>query len=762
MADAPHEAHFQDLLAKGMASAEEIAEARRLLADAAARGLALSAAEALLRAGVKAARAHHAALAPAGDAAATAAEAGAAAAMPTSDLEVLEKIGRGSQAVVFKCRQVSMDRIVAAKILLARGARDPAARDRFLREARQAAALAHPNIVTIHQVLPFKARSASGDEAIDTFCIVMEYVDGGSVADLLAARKRFDPAEAACIIRPVAEALALAHKRGIIHRDIKPGNILLTEGGLVKLADLGLAMALADAQESGQAGKAYGTPYYISPEQVRGQADIDFRADLYSLAATFYEMVAGVPPFTAPTPQEVMRKHLTDPVPDPRKRVPELPSALCWMLTRAMAKDRQYRYESAEDFIAALDKVFPTVDATLAGAPSPDRKVGGASDAGKPRPAGDNREPMLGARRVALPDDDESAVALPVADPTVPAAKALQEQLAVVPEGERRRAGRAQAMAEKAAGKPGAGRAADASGASRLAPPPRGPGQERRRNIVLISVVGGLVVVLLVAAVVLFLLFPPPSIVAPKAKVMARPPAGEVAPTSPPPAATSPEPATGAVTGGRVPPAAPAAGSSALPATVPPAPQVAKAPEPPKPPEPPPEPPPAPPKEPPPAVPAPPKPPEPPKEAKPPKPEPVKAEAITVKAADAKIRGRNAKYEKVDKPGVDYRDNIGVWSKTDTSVSWDVTILQPGAYEVEVTYALDAKGGGGEFAVQIAGQTLKCEAVPTASWGDFKPVTLGKVTIAKRGRTTITVKPLSVRGGGVMNLQAVALRPAGP
>jgi serine/threonine-protein kinase len=581
----------------------------------------------------------------------------------------------------------------------------------------------------------------------------MEYIDGGSLADLLAARKRFDPAEAACIIRPVAEALALAHKRGIIHRDIKPGNILLTSGGLVKLADLGLAMPLADAQESGQAGRAYGTPYYISPEQVRGDANTDFRADLYSLAATFYEMVAGVPPFTAPTPQEVMRKHLTESVPDPRQYVPELPDALCRMLARAMAKNPEYRYESAEHFIAALDKLFPTVDATVAGAPSPDCKVGGTSDAGKPRPAGDNAEPMLGARRVALPDDYESAVALPLADPTVPAAKALQEQLAAVPQVDRRKAGRAPGLTEKAVARPAASRAADGSSAARIAPPSRDPEQERRRNILMISIVGGLVVVAVAAAVALFLLFPPPSTVARKAKVMARPPAS--APAASPGAATpSHKAAAGAAGGVRVSPAAPATGSKALPPNVSPAPRVTKAPEPPKPPEPvPAAPPPAPPKEPPPAA----KPPD----AKTPEPTPARREAITVRADKAQIHGPDIKYEKVDQPGEAYRDNIGFWRNKDAYVTWEVPIAQAGTYQVELTYAVPV--GGCDYTFEIAGQKFKAKTEATGGWHDFKPHTLkGAVKIAKAGPVTITVRALAIpKAGGLMNLQSVTLKPVG-
>ena len=774
MPEASYESHLQEVLAKGMAAEEEVAEARRLLADAAARGADLSVAEALVRAGAKAAHAHHAAAAPAADAATAAVEDTAAAAMPSSDLQVLEKLGRGSQAVVFKCRQISMDRIVAAKILLARSARDADARERFIREARQAANLAHPNIVTIHQIMPFKARSSSGDETLDSYCIVMEYIDGGTVAELLAARKRFDPAEAACIIRPVAEALAFAHKRGIIHRDIKPGNILLTEGGLVKLADLGLAMAIStdaiepvagatggvrtspDAPASGSGvagssvpGRTYGTPYYIAPEQVRGDADVDFRADLYSLAATFYEMVAGVPPFTAPTPQEVMRKHLTDPLPDPRKHVPELPNALCWMLTRAMAKDREYRYESAEEFIAALDKLFPTVDATVAGASSPGRAAGGA---GK-------------GRKVVLPDDDSSIVAAPVADPTVPAAQALAEQLAGAAEADRRRSSRAK-MVPEAAARPVASARAGAKPGRPAVEAARDPKQIRKRNLIMVVAFGAAVLVLVLLAVLLPRLLPPkpeskpraaaiyakqpelpPPAVAPASESPAPP-----APVAPSPPAPSHEPVAGATSGVRASPDAPASGSSApVPPKEPPPPepQVAKAPEPP------------------PLPPPPPPPPEPPKVEKPAEPAAADPGVIALKAADAKVHGprgdKGIRYEKVGEPGaLEYRDNIGFWGGKDEYVTWDVAIPQPGTYEIEITYAA-ANGTGGEYTVEVAGKKLKAKTESTGGWHDFKPHTLtGTVKIAKAGPVTIAVRPTAPpKGGGLMNLQTLTLRRTG-
>jgi len=330
---------LENLVAQGLVTAEEAREARRLLEEAGRAGRDLPLTKALLQAGAIAARARHAPVAPAaGDT--------AAAEIASSDLELLERISRGSQAVVYKCRQKAMDRLVAVKFLPPSAARDPESRRRFFQEARHAARLSHPNVVTIHQISPFR----------DTFYIVMELVDGGSLSELLAVRKRFGPAEAVTILRPVAEALAYAHRAGIVHRDIKPGNILLAADGTVKLADLGLARRVGEGDKQ-EAGKAFGTPYYISPEQVRGEARVDSRADIYSLGATFYQMLTGRPPFTAPTPQQVMQKHLTEPPPDPRQFVPNLPLVLCDVLAKALAKRPEDRYQTAEEFLAALSTI---------------------------------------------------------------------------------------------------------------------------------------------------------------------------------------------------------------------------------------------------------------------------------------------------------------------------------------------------------------------------------------------------------------------
>ena len=339
MAEASHELKLRDLVTKGVTTEEEAAEALRLIEEAQKEGRELSVSDALVQA----------ASSRPSDSGDSLAEDPETPAMHGSDLQLLEQIGRGSQAVVFKCRQVSLDRTVAVKFLHLEAARDAESRERFLREARHAASLSHPNIVTIHAICPYK----------DTFYIIMEYVDGGSLAELLALRKRFDVTEAVGLIRAVAEGLAFAHRAGVIHRDVKPKNILLTQGGIVKLADLGLARRTDDSDASlDKTGKAYGTPYYIAPEQVCGDPNIDARADIYSLGATFYEMLTGRPPFSAPTPREIMRKQVTEPLPDPRQYVPDLSPAACAILEKCLAKRREDRFPTADAFVEAIDQAF--------------------------------------------------------------------------------------------------------------------------------------------------------------------------------------------------------------------------------------------------------------------------------------------------------------------------------------------------------------------------------------------------------------------
>ncbi len=261
--------------------------------------------------------------------------------------QIIERLGRGSMGAVYKAKQISVDRVVAVKVLLDSLAQNKEFIKRFEREAKIAAKLSHNNVVN----------AIDAGEASGRFYFVMEYVEGLTIKDYLDKHKIFDEKEAIRIILAVAEALKHAGNRGLIHRDIKPENVILTKDGGVKLADLGLAR-LTDDEKWGlaEAGMAIGTPYYISPEQVRGQTDIDIRADIYSLGATSYHMVTGRVPYGGDDPSQVMRKHV-----DPRVQlVPpdhlntRLSSGLGMVIETMLAKNREHRYSTPDDLILDL------------------------------------------------------------------------------------------------------------------------------------------------------------------------------------------------------------------------------------------------------------------------------------------------------------------------------------------------------------------------------------------------------------------------
>jgi serine/threonine-protein kinase len=182
----------------------------------------------------------------------------------------------------------------------------------------------------------------------------MELVEGGALHERLVQQRRFEPAEATRIVRSAAEGLGHAHRRGIIHRDIKPGNIMLTNDGQVKVSDFGLARDVLQGRDIVGPGHSLGTPRYMAPEQALGD-EPTASSDLYSLAATYYALLTGRAPFDAPSDRELMKKHVTENVPDPRRFVPELPVSAFRFFERAMAKQPNDRYLTAEEFVEALD-----------------------------------------------------------------------------------------------------------------------------------------------------------------------------------------------------------------------------------------------------------------------------------------------------------------------------------------------------------------------------------------------------------------------
>jgi len=259
--------------------------------------------------------------------------------------KILGKIGAGAMAVVYKARQLSLNRMVAIKVLPKRFTENPEYVERFYKEGQAAGKLNHPNIVQAIDV----------GEAAGYHYFVMEYVEGKTIADDLASGV-IPEAQAIDIIIQVAHALLHAHSHGLIHRDVKPKNIMINKDGVVKLADMGLARETTDIETAqSEAGKAYGTPYYISPEQIRGKIDIDRRADIYGLGATFYHMVTGQVPFMAEDSSDVMRKHLREKLVPPDHINTSLSGGVSEVIEIMMAKKREDRYDNVEELLLDLE-----------------------------------------------------------------------------------------------------------------------------------------------------------------------------------------------------------------------------------------------------------------------------------------------------------------------------------------------------------------------------------------------------------------------
>jgi beta-lactam-binding protein with PASTA domain/predicted Ser/Thr protein kinase len=257
--------------------------------------------------------------------------------------QVVRKLGAGGMANVYLAEDQELGRRVAIKILNDRHAGDEQFVERFRREAKNAAALSHSNIVSIYD----------RGEAEGTYYIAMEYLDGRSLKELIVQRGPAPITVSVEYARQILSALRFAHRHGIVHRDIKPHNVLVDSDGRVKVTDFGIARA--GASQMTEAGSIVGTAQYLSPEQARG-TDVDQRSDLYSLGIVLYELLTGMLPFNGDTPVEIAMKHLSTIPEAPSAKRPEIPRDLDLIVTRALAKDPDDRYQSADEMDADLER----------------------------------------------------------------------------------------------------------------------------------------------------------------------------------------------------------------------------------------------------------------------------------------------------------------------------------------------------------------------------------------------------------------------
>ena len=277
------------------------------------------------------------------------------------------QIGEGGMGSVFKGVHPAFGQEVAIKVLDPVLARDPQLRARFVQEARIQMGLRHQGIV---QVL-------TGQVDGDSLCLVMEFVDGMSLAEVIARRGALPPAEAARIFAQVLDAVAHAHAQGVVHRDLKPGNILVQADGTAKVADFGIAKVVGDARMT-RTGTTMGSPHYMAPEQVMGRKEIDARADVYALGATLFETLTGRPPFAALEAGDgsdsdfaIKEAHVRTAPPDVRTLRPDVPAPLAEVVACALAKDPAQRFQSCGAFKRALETAASSAcGGAIAGAPA--------------------------------------------------------------------------------------------------------------------------------------------------------------------------------------------------------------------------------------------------------------------------------------------------------------------------------------------------------------------------------------------------------
>lgn len=259
---------------------------------------------------------------------------------------ILETLGQGGLGIVYKARQDSIGRIVALKIMFPNLTTNKEYVQRFMREAKVSAQLDHPNIV----------RGIDFGESEAYYFFAMEFVDGKSIKDMMNEQYNFSEKDAATIILKVAKALRYGEEHNLVHRDIKPDNIMIAKDGTPKLCDLGLAKLQDTDMSLTRTGVVVGTPHYISPEQAVGQRDLDIRSDIYSLGVTFYHMVTGDVPYRGSTVVSIISQHLSGTIPSPKEKNPELSPEICKIICKMMNKKRENRYQTTQELIVDLNR----------------------------------------------------------------------------------------------------------------------------------------------------------------------------------------------------------------------------------------------------------------------------------------------------------------------------------------------------------------------------------------------------------------------
>lgn len=261
---------------------------------------------------------------------------------------VLEKVGEGGMGTIFKVKKPGSKDVYALKLLSREVSKLKDWRARFQREAKVAVTLDHPNVV----------RGIEYGQEKDRYFYVMEYIEGTNLADLIHDQGAVAEPRAVEWMIQIADGLDYIHARKLIHRDIKPDNIIVTPQGIARLTDLGLAKSVADdLAQITATGTAVGTPGYMSPEQIRGEKNVDIRTDMYSLGATFYYALTGRKPFEGDSFQEVLVKHLNEMLPSPKAHSPRLSDGICRVIEKMMAKDRKDRYRDPADLLKDLKSV---------------------------------------------------------------------------------------------------------------------------------------------------------------------------------------------------------------------------------------------------------------------------------------------------------------------------------------------------------------------------------------------------------------------